>query len=289
MNADARQNVGFVCVVDDFGYVENESIYVKHDYGFFSNCVIRLHLIVEYTQKYKKLPLHIDSSRSFNWYKPKEMSCYNEDVFFHYFEHDNNVHIVPVNTYFHHKLQFCVYKEIQNIDDIVLYVSKYFALNNDMIKLVENILTKYNVDLDNTCVLFYRGHDKTRETNTGSYHDFLMKAYAIMENNKGITFLIQSDESGFIQFMTRSLPNTIVFHDEIRHMHRNVITSMDGICGIDNYKYSKFFVAIVMIMARCKHIVCNTGNISLWIYFWCYIHNKNNIKNIHQFFLDRWY
>ena len=46
----------------------------------------------------------------------------------------------------------------------------------------------------------------------------------------------------------------------------------------DNFKYSLYFLAIVIIMSRCKYVICNTSNVSLWISLF-----RGNTNNLHQY------
>ena len=80
-------------------------------------------------------------------------------------------------------------------------------------------------------------------------------------------FLIQSDESEFLEEMSNHFKNNFIFKDEIRHIKKDFKKTVDnhGKTPEENFHYSKYFLAIVLIMSRCKYVICNTGNISLWI------------------------
>jgi len=61
-------------------------------------------------------------------------------------------------------------------------------------------------------------------------------------------------------------PNNIIFKDEIRHIYKTN-TTVDVVFKESNYKYSLYFLAIILIMSKCKYIICNTGNCALWMFF----------------------
>jgi hypothetical protein len=87
--------------------------------------------------------------------------------------------------------------------------------------------------------------------------------------------------------MREKFPNNIYFKQEIRAMTK-CLSSVDlATRDIDNnninYKFSKNFLAITIIMSRCKYIVCGTGNCSLWIMFY-----RKNANNIFQFIENKW-
>ena len=110
----------------------------------------------------------------------------------------------------------------------------------------------------------------------------IAKAGEIAEKNPGVRFLIQSDETEFIETMGALYPDHIVFKDEIRHVHK-CDNTVDKIFPETNYQFSKYFLAIVIIMSKCKHVICGSGNISMWIAFF-----RENVENFHQFCNGIW-
>jgi hypothetical protein len=102
------------------------------------------------------------------------------------------------------------------------------------------------------------------------------KASQILLEHPQTKFLIQSDETEFIETMTPRFPS-FYFKDEIRHMPKQLST-VDKIYKGTNYKFSKYYLAITIIMSKCKFIVCGTGNCSLWIMLY-----RENADNIYQF------
>ena len=78
--------------------------------------------------------------------------------------------------------------------------------------------------------------------------------------------------------MTNIYPNnSIYFKDEIRIINRNNNLSVDKINMDTNYIYSKYYLAITMIMSQCKYIICTTCNCSLWITLF-----RGNADNVYQ-------
>jgi hypothetical protein len=72
--------------------------------------------------------------------------------------------------------------------------------------------------------------------------------------------------------------NSFYFKDEIRVINRNANISVDLINKNENFLYSQYYLAITYIMSKCKFIICNTGNCSLWISLF-----RGNSTNIFQF------
>ena len=88
-----------------------------------------------------------------------------------------------------------------------------------------------------------------------------------------------SDETEFIQFMTKKFPKkSFYFKDEIRHMKRTIKYTVDKTMKSQNSEFSKKYLAITIIMSRCKYIICGTGNCDIWIMLYRE-NNKNVIQN----------
>ncbi len=245
--------------------------------GFYSCCSVRLHNIIEYFNKHKCLPVIVDSSEHYTLYKKENEQ--NKDILFEYFEDYNNEieinyqqNVDYVETY-----QYSKYKNL-DYNNIIPFVKKYFTPSQQIKKIISDIEKKYNInDYLNICVLFYRGNDKATETNTSKYDDIVIKAKRILSKHPTIQFLIQSDETEFIERMTSEFPlNSFYFKDEIRHINKQM-TSVDLINENDtNREFSKYYLAIMIIMSKCKYVICgSTGNCSIWITF--FRENANNV------------
>jgi len=260
--------------------------YVKstHNAGFFSCCSMRLDEIIKFFNKYKLLPIKVDSSIQFEWYKNNNV-C--EDITFDYFEFYKNIKMYPIyENNIKYNGEFDQYTDYKNIDykTICPFVQKYFTPSNEINQTIIFLENKYKItNYENICVLFYRGNDKITETNLSPYSDFIEKANIIYNNNKNIKFLIQSDESEFIETIISNFPlNSFYIKDEIRHMKKEN-TSVDIKFKKSNYIFSKYYLAITIIMSKCNYIVCGSGNCSIWIMLF-----RGNANNVYQFLTDKW-
>jgi len=253
------------------------SIKVTHNAGFFSCCSIRLTNILKYINLNKQLPIEVDSSEQFKLYKLN-----NEDITYEYFEHYNKMQNININKETFEPIyvndQFIDYSTIEykNINPLV---QKYFTPNTNINNIIQNIETKYNLDYKNICVLFYRGNDKNRETLICDYEEYVEYANLILTKNKEIKFLIQSDETEFIIFMTKLFPNnSFYFKDEIRSINKCDDT-VDVIMKHLNNEFSKYYLGITIIMSKCNYIICGSGNCSQWIMYYRK-NNNNTIQNL---------
>lgn len=262
-------------------------IKITHNSGFFSCCSVKITRIVDFINSNNKLPDNVDSSQQFSWYKPprKSNSSRNKDITYDYFEHYDNIRNIEISfpIKYHWSHQFTDYSNLdyQNITPLIL---KYFSPSVEIKAIVNNIEKKYNLIYENICVLFYRGNDKNRETQKCSYNEYLTYANEIIKQNPTIIFLIQSDETEFIEFMTHIFPNnSLYFKDEIRHM-KKCNDTVDNKMKSQNYEFSKKYLAITIIMSKCKYIICGSGNCDEWIMFY-----RGNNKNVIQNLNRSWY
>ena len=253
---------------------------LSHDGGFFSCCSLRLHYLIHIFNKYKQLPNIYDTTGFYTWYKENTTN----DITFNYFKHynDNNINIkYDKDINYHECFQ---YKNYDTLDLVSLnpFICKYFTPNEDILKIQAKIENKYSIDYDNICVLFYRGNDKITEISLPSFEEYISKANEILKKEPNIKFIIQSDETDFLDTMKKLYPNNIIFYDEIRHMPKQKST-VDKVYKELNYPYSLKYLAITLIMSKCKYIICNAGNCSIWMIFF-----RNNTTNITQFnYIDK--
>lgn len=256
---------------------------VVHGEGFFSCCSVILSDIVLYINQNGRLPAIVDSSDLFKMYKPNgEQRDITHDYFVHYNDIPENI---EHNGYINYDWgwQFWYYTHL-DFGKINPFIRKYFTPNSEILGIVTKMEEKYRLseNYNNICVLFHRGNDKQRETSLCKYDDIILKSREIAEKNPGVQFIVQSDETEFIETLCALYPNAILFKDEIRHM-RKCDDSVDKVFPENNYMFSKYFLAIVIIMSRCKHVVCGSGNISMWIAFF-----RGGVENFHQYFNGRW-
>ena len=243
---------------------DNKTV-LKHNQpcsGFFSTCTILLRLIISFLNTQKKLPDEIDCTYAFYWYKYKTKY---KDLYKILFNENLKYEILyknPIIITHDGEDQFSDYR-LLNYSEISPFINKYFKMIKD---IINNIEEKYNICYKNLCVIFHRGNDKIKECDIGN-HDFYKEEIKKLNNNykENLTFLIQSDETEFLNEFSNELSNNIVFWDEIRHIKKER-TTVDKInFEHNNFYYICRFLAITIIMSKAKFIICNSGNCSLWI------------------------
>ena len=257
-------------------------VIITHNAGFFSCCSVRLHHIVKFINDFKELPYCVDSSKQYEWYKTTNDCDITFDYFEKYYNITNEIEIDEKKIDYDQNYQYENYQNL-NYEKIIPLIKKYFTPSQKIIHIIAYLEQKYNLDYENICVLFYRGNDKITETELCSYDEYVTYANEILEKNPNVKFLIQSDETEFINFFSRLFPNnSFYFKNQIRHMKRTINT-VDKLCPETNHIFSKFYLAITIIMSKCKYIVCGSGNCSIWIMMY-----RGNANNVYQNLERNW-
>ena len=237
--------------------------------GFFANCSVRLSRITRFISVRNVLPDHVDSTEQFKWFKTGPNLT--RHITFEYFkDYNNTIHIdtesifkQPLRSIFSEQHQWKNYSEL-DYDILVPLVKKYFTPADEIYNITNILEKKYNLTYENTCVLLYRGNDKNREIKKCDYSEYLHYANILLERNKDLVFLIQSDETEFIEYMSDNFKhNSFYFKDEIRHI-KKCNSTVDKRRLRDIFCYSKKYLAITTILSKCKYIVCSSGNCDLW-------------------------
>lgn len=265
---------------------KKEHLTVLNEYngGLFSSSFVILFNLVKYYKKYLTTPDLVDTKTMFYKYNPFEYSGYlnsSHSIINSFYKFDsNNINIDNVNNVIlDWDAQFDSYN-ILDFKNINQFIQKYFTPSDEIESYINIIEKEYNIDYDNTCVLFFRGNDKITETpNMCSHEDIIDKGKKILETNPNIRFLIQSDETEFIEKCKSVFINNIVFDNYCCHINTNRRLSIQLITNdkLSVFKYGKYFLAISYIMSKCKYVVCTTGNCSLWIVLF-----RGNCEGIYQ-------
>ncbi len=253
---------------------------ILHDAGFFSICTVCLIDIIETINylktnniNYKNSYININTSKTFKLYRVN-----NNNNFYDYFKENNNLDNIKIlNEKLESGISIMPYKNL-NYDIINNYIKVFFQPSDHITKIINNIESKYNLDYENSCCIFYRGLDKMTETIIPSYDEFYNKINNETKHLKNFKFILQSDESEFLEYFKKKFINNIIFNEETRNLPKQKSLVEHKSSKEDNYKYSQFFLAIVYIMSKCKYVYCNSSNVSLWIALF-----RGNTNNLHQY------
>ena len=248
-----------------------DCIVVVHDAGFFSNCSVLLETVLEFARTYGQTPAQLDTTGQFLWYR-SAADPPGTDVRAHFFVSDalSDAIVCAGEPPFlvragalKHVQQFSDYTDI-DYAAVEPFMRKYFSPVPDIVERSHALLEKYALAPPKTCVVFHRGNDKGTEVCLPDYDDYAALVRAELAENSDTQFLLQSDESEFLEVFGALIPGAIVFSDEIRHMPRCANT-VDKVFADSNHEMSKNFLAITLVMARCRAVVCGSGNCAMWV------------------------
>ena len=150
-------------------------------------------------------------------------------------------------------------------------------------KIINNIEKKYNIVSTNTLAVYYRGTDKIEETQIASFNDFYNKIIEIVNINKNINILLQTDSAKFIDYINdKKLKNVIIINEnKISYTNRGIHNEQSHNTTHQDMFY---FLSTIIILSRCKYIICSSGNCSVWIMLY-----RGNNKNVIQYLNRTWY
>lgn len=247
---------------------------INHYAGFFSCCSVKICKIVKHILMHKQLP-EIDSSGLFDYYKVDN----NKDITYDFFEHYNNIEqeidfekIINIDN---SNFQFNDYKKV-DYKTIIPYVKKYFTPSQKILSVEKQLMSSYCINPENCVAVYFRGTDKVTETKIDGFHRYYEKLQEILSKEPQLQILIQTDSYPFLNYMkTKNMNNVIVISEN---------STSNTSRGIHNEKTRaennidiQYFFATCLIMSKCKHIICTSGNGSIWTMYY-----RGNANNVHQ-------
>lgn len=253
------------------------TLVIKHEAGFFSCCSVALENIVNYINQYKALPA-INSFGIFTMYKPDK----SKDIWPDFFAPPPEV-LEPLTLInFNHTHQFKLYSSL-DFDNINQFFHRYFQPSERIRAITESLISKYSIDADNCIAVYYRGTDKSRETAIDSFESFYTKLLHTIKDDT-TQILIQTDTAQFIEYLrTKPIYPRCIVVNELRpsFTSRGIHNERSA---MENYNDISHLLAVIQIIARCQHLICSSGNVSLFIMF-C----RGNSLNVWQNLKRKWF
>ncbi len=252
----------------------DNKIIVDHNAGFFSNSTIRLKKIIEFYNKNKIYPI-VDSSRQWNVYKdtPDDVT----DFFFENITENGPLIENHIDFFESNEDQFLEYNKL-DYKNIQHLVNKYFTPSNYVKEILHNLLNSYNIDVNNTIAICFRGLNKHTETNLPTHEEMISKLIEIKEKNPNHKILIQSDEIEFYNKVLKIYPDAIYFKEIFKINSNSTTTIQYHIPPNQRLNQALIFLAIAHILSKCSKLILNSGNVGMWICFF-----RNNSDGVYQY------
>jgi hypothetical protein len=252
--------------------IKDDNLKIIHNSGFFSNCSIALFGIIDFYNKYHRLPAYVDFSKTFNHFKDD----INRDAYGEFFQFDESIEIAYTKPIAFSLLSLFDYK-LEQHKALEVFIKKYFCPSKETLTIYNKIRQKYKVDFDNTLVICYRGTDKGSDTGLGTYEEFIVKTKSILAKNPNLRILVQTDQRQFLDLCLKEFKNCF-YIEELPTT--TTTTVMHKIVSNENkIKWSQTFLSIVFLISKCKFIVNHTGNVARWICLY-----RGNVNNVEQYF-----
>ena len=246
--------------------------------GFFACCAHILKVIIDDTNNNNIIPKKIDTSQQFKIYKPSNIQG---DITTHFFKKRDDFEIKYIEFIkCEDNMQYLNYSNI-NYTPLTPFIEKYFSPSQEIVDIENKLIQKYNINVNDYCAVYYRGTDKKEETTIGSFDTYIDKMNEMLNTDKNIKFIIQSDNTDFIDIIKSKFSNSISFDENVSSKTDKGVHNENT--PEDNYIIMKNFLAIVYLMAKCKYIICSSGNCSIWIMLF-----RGNGQNVKQFLNNEW-
>lgn len=256
-------------------------------HGFFSCCTIRLRSIVNYYNQHHIMPI-VDSSIQWHVYKDNP----NEDITSKLFSNNNhdfatNQALCLFNDYSLDQKDMGVWLQYEKYSDInyqhsQILINKYFAPSTEVLSIRHSLYRKYRINPRQTIGICYRGTDKRTETTVPSYESILETILLLKDKNPNHTLLVQTDEQEFLSFLNNNQISFVKF-DETHQIPSNSYAVHHYLTPGSKTIYAQNFLATILILSDCSHLITNSGNVGLWLCLY-----RNNCKNVVQFLNNEW-
>lgn len=243
-----------------------------HDAGFCSDLNIQIDLLKHF---YTNKILHENYSLSLNgvhaWVNYHDNT---ECLYSKLFAANKNAELsLPYNGPAHDE-RHSVYKEL-NLNSLQQLLFKYYDFSIPQQNLYESIIKKYNINLDKTIAMCYRGTDKGGEVTIASPAQYLNLVEDILSNNQDYKVLIQTDQHQVLQIFKDQFKDRCIFLEEMpvsgsyMPVHKLYYKNLDFVRNLN---------VVIRILANSKYLINHTGNMGLIISGY-----RGTFKNLYQF------
>lgn len=247
-------------------------------YGFFSTFTLMLTSLMGVYFEHGKTP-DVIGGNILNNLKSVEERNNGYDMYHHFFHIDKDYEIeienLPpmYNANDHHK----IYTE-EELKYYYPFFRKYFNLNDNVQKKVDFLMKKYNIDLENTVAIVYRGTDKW--TDLGGFLSmnpalYLRLGSTLKEKNQNLRFLVQTEDEGVRRQFSQSYIKSFYFDETSvsKSTYQPIFLENIG----NKFEWAEYYVASLWILSKCKILITYTGNSAFFMYL-----NRNTTKNMYQ-------
>ena len=255
----------------------------RYSEGFFANCTVAMWNILEISRQFHCFPKNLDFSGGFTAYQEKTSnSSAPTNLYPLFFTLSSSpltsIKPLPSDNIDHH----CIYKDI----DFKFYtplVTTYFSPSKIVESISNQILAKYQIDLNKTIVVWYRGTDKRSEVWIASPMAYIKQAEILLAAYPDFKVWIQSEDAEVRNLFCKRFGEKCLIINELppSTVGGNVHNLPEAESNIDRLKVGMTLLSLVTLAAKTKFVICHTGNISFWLCLY-----RGHTENVQQFDRD---
>lgn len=256
---------------------QQDSLYSAWNYGFFSNCTVTLWNMFEVHLASGRLPSRIDYSLAFSSFRNPEQVRLKSDLYPLFFKPNPNAPIPNAPTSRERKYpnypNYPDYPDHHGLYRFLNYsclnpfIDKYSTPSDQVVKLRELLVRRYDINPSMTLAVVYRGTDKHKEVMLASPDAFLDLARRLLTRHPGYRLWIQTDELEVRKMFCTAFGQSCFYLDEMpcSSSGRVVHGLQDEELNIDRSEFGILLVAVNSLLAQVDIVVNHTGNMGLWL------------------------
>jgi hypothetical protein len=141
-------------------------------------------------------------------------------------------------------------------------IGLYFRLSPEVVKFSDSFVDKYEISLEETIGVHYRGTDKQTEIETPSLTQFISQTSQFMQEMANPKILLLTDEPDVVAGFEAAFPKAVITISELAVPGGSI-----GAHILDSKEpevQGQIFLAILSLVSKCKKVVTHTGNGALW-------------------------
>jgi hypothetical protein len=240
------------------------TLFVHHSSGFFSNCCVTLWNLREIQLAGEPLPLRIDYSGSFEFFRNAEQQAQRTDLYPLFFRPAVERAVPAVRLPFvehHGQYAFLDYRRINPV------IQRYFKPSAHALDIQARLKLRYRIDPARTLAVVYRGTDKKVELLQATPEAYLRLARRLLMQNPGYRLWIQTDERAVRDLFCEAFGERCFYLREmpVSSDGRVVHEQDDQALSMPRSEFGVQLVAVTHLLAQCDLVINHTGNMALWL------------------------
>lgn len=244
------------------GYWVDDIFYHCTPDGFFSCLSVILYELLHRKGEVSE----INNKHSFWSYKNRHGEN-NWFLFFKKFEtHNLTTQLLELKSTFYTPDLVNERNYLRNID-LKLFlpcIEKYFSPSNLVFKRVNFLKNNYNIDVENTIAVHYRGTDKFHEVLPTPIELYINKIERLLQSNKNLKILFQSDERKITDLVTSYFGDKCFYFEELPQSNSLSALHVNPDVDFNKFKYGVYYFASILIISQCKYVLTHVGNGAFW-------------------------